>query len=279
MMLGEARGQVWTQQVSGVVLVAFLVVPAVVRAQGMHWPEAVAELAAERTRAETCGRLLKGHAGKNTAAFSHGELAYAEARANVDAVIAGFTVALAQRGTPPDLPDVEARLTRGVQAREAFCMQVIALVPPDPGTRNPLGDLVGAFVKPSVDAVVTVYKLKTEQDRLLRQTIQTQLEATTWTPFADLTPYSGSHLDERRSGIGELKEEVPRGRAVAHANGNRYKPRASPGTAHVRYRGRDRGRGRALGPAGPDARSGPAHGADPAGRRVGHGGLCGHRLA
>jgi hypothetical protein len=86
------------------------------------------------------------------------------------------------------LADLEAQITQGVQAREAFCTQVIALVPPDPGTRNLLGELVGAFVKPLVDAVVTVYTLKTEQDRLLRQTIQTQLEATTWTPFADLTP-------------------------------------------------------------------------------------------
>jgi hypothetical protein len=33
-----------------------------------------------------------------------------------------------------------------------------------------------------------MYTLKVEQDRLLRQTIQTQLEATTWTPFAALTP-------------------------------------------------------------------------------------------
>jgi hypothetical protein len=41
-----------------VVLVALLLVPAVVRAQPMRWPEAVAGLAAERTRAETCVRLL-----------------------------------------------------------------------------------------------------------------------------------------------------------------------------------------------------------------------------
>jgi hypothetical protein len=165
-----------------------LLAPAVVQAQTIRWPEAVAALAAERTRAETCGRLLKRHAGDDKAALSRGELAYNNAKAEMDAVIAGLTVVLAERGTPPQLPDLEARLTRGVQAREAFCMQVIALVPSDPGTRNLVGDLVGAFVKPLVDAVVTVYTLKTEQDRLLRQTIQTQLEATTWAPFADLTP-------------------------------------------------------------------------------------------
>jgi hypothetical protein len=170
------------------VLVALLLVPAVVQAQTMRWQDAVALLAAERTRAETCGQLLKRQVGTGTDALSRGALAYDHARADVDGVIAGLIVVLAQRGTPRDLADLEAQLTRGVQAREALCREAIALSPPDPGTRNLVGDLVGAFVKPLVDAVVTVYTLKTEQDRLLRQTIQTQLEATTWTPFADLKP-------------------------------------------------------------------------------------------
>jgi hypothetical protein len=188
MTLPDARRQAWMRQVISGVLVVFLLPPAVVQAQTMRWPEAVAVLAAEHTRAETCGQLLKRHAGTGTAALRGGELAYEKARADMDGVIAGLIVVLVQRGTPRDLADLEAQLTQGVQAREALCSQVMALSPPDLGTRNPLGDLVGAFVKPLVDAVVTVYTLKTEQDRLLRQTIQTQLEATTWTPFADLTP-------------------------------------------------------------------------------------------
>jgi hypothetical protein len=155
------------------VLVAFLLVPAVVRAQTMRWPEAVAALVAERARAETCVRLLKRHAGDDAAALSRGELAYAEAKADVDAVIAGLIVVLAQGGTPLDLADLETRLTRGVQAREAFCTQVIALIPPDPGTRNLLVQLVGTFLPPLLEAARTLYTGKTEQDRLLRQTILT----------------------------------------------------------------------------------------------------------
>jgi hypothetical protein len=170
------------------VLVALLLVPVVVQAQTMRWPEAVAALAAERTRAETCGRLHKRHAGENAAALSRGELAYAAAKADVDAVIAGLTVVLAQQGTPPDLPDVEARLTRGVEAREAFCRQVMSLVPEDPGTRDFLVPLLGVVLPPLLEAAHVLYASVTDQDRLLRQTIQTQLEATTWAPFADLTP-------------------------------------------------------------------------------------------
>jgi hypothetical protein len=170
------------------VLMVLLLVPAVIQAQPMRWPEAVAALAAERTRAETCGRPLKRHAGHDAAALSRGELAYATAKADVDAVIAGLTVVLAERGTPPDLPDVEARLTRGVQAREAFCRQVMTLVPDDPGTRDLLVPLLGAVLPPLLEAARTLYIGQTAQDRLLRQTIQTQLEATAWAPFADLTP-------------------------------------------------------------------------------------------
>ena len=106
----------------------------------------------------------------------------------MDAVIAGLTVVLAQGGTPPDLADLEARLTRGVQAREAFCQQVMALVPPDPGTRDLRAKLVGAFLPLLLEAARTLYAYLTEQDRLLRQTIQTQLEATKWSAFADITP-------------------------------------------------------------------------------------------
>jgi hypothetical protein len=95
---------------------------------------------------------------------------------------------LAQGGSPPDLADLETRLTRGVQAREGFCTQATALVPPDPGTRKLLGELVGAFLKPLLEAAVTLYTFEKEQDRLLRQTIQTQLEATQWAAFADITP-------------------------------------------------------------------------------------------
>jgi hypothetical protein len=167
-------------------LMALLLVPAVVRAQAMRWPEAVATLAAERTRAETCGRLLKRHAGDDKAALSRGELAYNEAKAEMDAVIAGFIVVLAERGTPPQLPDLKARLSRGVEAREAFCRRVMALVPEDPGTRDLLVPLLSA-VLPLLEAARTLYTSVTAQDSLTRQTIQTQLEATTWTPFADLT--------------------------------------------------------------------------------------------
>jgi hypothetical protein len=164
----------------------------VVQAQTMRWPDAVAALAAERTQAETCVRLLKRHVGDNTAALSHGEVTYAVAKADMDGVIAGLTVVLAQGGTPPDLADLETRLTHGVQAREAFCRKVVALVPPNPGTRDldliRLIEVGGAVLPPLLEAIRALSAYVTGQDRLLRQTILTQLEATKWPAFADVTP-------------------------------------------------------------------------------------------
>jgi hypothetical protein len=154
----------------------------------MDWPDAIATLAAERTRAETCVRLLKRHAGGDAAAFSRGELTYNDAKAEMDAVIAGLTVVLAQRGTPPDLADLEARLTHAVQAREAFSQQVTALVPEDPGTKDPLVAMLGVVLPLLLAAARALYTGWTEQDRLRRQTIQTQLEATQWSAFAEITP-------------------------------------------------------------------------------------------
>jgi hypothetical protein len=169
-------------------LVALLSFPCLVGAEPLRWQDAIAALAAERTRAETCVKLLKRHAGGDTGALSYGELAYTTAKAEVDAVIAGLLVVLAQRGTPPSLADVEARLTRGVQGREAFCTQVIARLPEDPGTRNPLVQLVGTFLPLLSQAVSGLWTFENEQDRLLRETIKTQLEATQWARFADVQP-------------------------------------------------------------------------------------------
>jgi hypothetical protein len=171
-------------------LVVLLLVPAVVRAQPMNWQGAVAALAAARERAETCVRVLKRHAGSDADALSRGELTYGDAKAEVDAIIRGLIVVLAQGGTPAGLADLEARLTRAVQAREVFCTQATALVPEDPGTRDliRLIRLGGAVLPLLLEAVRMLYTVQTEQDLPLRRTIQTQLEATQWKAFADITP-------------------------------------------------------------------------------------------
>lgn len=81
------------------------------RREAIGWQEAVARLAGERTRAETCAGLLKKHG--DAAAISRGALAYGEAKAEVDALIAGLVTALAIGKKPTSLPDLEVQLKRG----------------------------------------------------------------------------------------------------------------------------------------------------------------------
>ena len=157
-------------------------------AEAIGWQEAVARLTGERTRAETCTSLLKKHG--DDAAISRGALAYGEAKAEVDAVIAGLVTALAVGKKPTSLPDLVARLERGVTARETFCAQVMALVPDTSGDKKGLTDVtgLGKVLTSMIEAVKELVLRWVDEDGLTRKTIQTQLEAARWPDFGAVSP-------------------------------------------------------------------------------------------
>ena len=155
--------------------------------QGVNWQEAVARLAQERTRAETCARLLKRHG--DAAALDRGALAHGEAKAEYDGIVAGLGVALARKEQPASLPDLEGRLRRGFEQREAFCRAAQALLPPAAaGEKGVLDEIVKGAVEPLVQALLAIWTRARDEDALTRQTIQTQLEATAWPAFAAIAP-------------------------------------------------------------------------------------------
>ena len=158
-------------------------------AQDIGWQEAVARLQQERTLAEKCVALLKRHG--NAGAIERGQLAYADAKAEYDAIIAGLDVALAQSDQPASLPDLEARLRRGFDKRQAFCASIEPLVPkPPPGVKGPFADIVGGAVGPVVDALKAIWLRTRDDNALMRKTIETQLEDTKWPSFASVSPSS-----------------------------------------------------------------------------------------
>jgi hypothetical protein len=151
------------------------------------WQEAVARLARERTLAETAARLLKEHGGAT--AVAAGALAYADAKAEYDGIIAGLIVALARGAKPASLPDLEQRLRRGFAKREAFCREVVHLLPPArPGARGWIEEAVKGAIGPLVDALKTIWLRSRDDSALMRKTIQTQIEATAWPDFAAISP-------------------------------------------------------------------------------------------
>ena len=77
----------------------------------------MARLAQEREQAVTCAGLLKKYGNRDAAALDRGSLAYGKAKAEYDGVIAGLSVALAQREKPASLGGFRQRSRQRAWAR------------------------------------------------------------------------------------------------------------------------------------------------------------------
>lgn len=151
----------------------------------LRWPEAIARLASERTRAVNCAARARalGDAGAALAA------AYGEAKAEMDGVIAGLSVGLTEGRATAALDGLQQQLEDAVAKREAFCQAVREHSGPGPtGERGIVGAALVAAVKPLVEAFVALVRMVDERDRRRRDTIRAELKATRWPDFADIDP-------------------------------------------------------------------------------------------
>lgn len=157
-------------------------------AAGIGWPDAVGRLAGERSKAEICVGLLKGHG--NNEEVARGRLAYGMAKADFDAVIAGLTTALAEGAKPKSLPSLEASLRRGASDLVTLCKTVDGLLPAASGQKSWLGDAlkegIEQLIKPLLEAISTIYNNFRSEKAMIRATIQTQLEAARWPEFDEV---------------------------------------------------------------------------------------------
>ena len=62
------------------------------------------------------------------------------------------------------------------------------LVPTTAGEKGLIADLVSGAVKPLTDAIVAIWSRVRDDNALMRKTIQTQLEATSWPSFDKVPP-------------------------------------------------------------------------------------------
>jgi hypothetical protein len=154
----------------------------------ISWPDAVAQLAGERDKAETCVALVKKYGGE--AQISRAQLAYASAKADSDGVIAGLITALSLGQTPASLSSLQAKLRSGVSGLHEFCGTVTKLIPNMAGEKSVVVGVAKVAVEPLLkllsDAVSNLYTNYQADDPLTRKTIQTQLEAARWPPFAEV---------------------------------------------------------------------------------------------
>ena len=163
------------------------IAPGISRAD-IGWPEAVGRLAGARTRAETCAAVLKAYGDEQQ--ISRGQLAYGEAKANFDAVIAELVTALSEGGSPKSLPSLQTDLEHAGEGLGKFCKMVSDLLPSTSGHKGILGDIVKGAIQPVIDAlsaaVAALYSNHRKDDALTRETIKTQLEATKWPNFDEV---------------------------------------------------------------------------------------------
>ena len=148
------------------------------------WPEAVAQLAQERSQAQACVDLLKA-AGDKTSILN-GQIAYGSAKAAADGVIAGLTVALVQGGNPADLPKLNANLDKAGAGLQEVCDDAIKAAKGSQG-RGIADEVVKAAVGPVVDALKAaagaLWTRHVEKDKLEIETIKGQLEGAKWPDF------------------------------------------------------------------------------------------------
>jgi hypothetical protein len=73
----------------------------------ISWPDAVGKISGERAKAEACVALMKKYG--DDAQKARGQLTYASAKADFDAMIAGLITALSARQPPASLPSLQTR--------------------------------------------------------------------------------------------------------------------------------------------------------------------------
>jgi hypothetical protein len=155
----------------------------------MSWPEAVGQIAGQRTKAETCVALMKRYG--DDAQIARGQLIYADAKADFDELIAGLIAALSAGRTPENLPSLQAKLSKGAATLDTFRKTVSDLLPKTPGQKGIIDDLaqiipIKEAIKMLSDGVSALYNNHRSDDALTRRTIQTQLEAARWPAFSEV---------------------------------------------------------------------------------------------
>ena len=166
-------------------------VPAV--AQEIGWPQAVDDLAREKTLAEACASILKTFADGAPMARVQGERLYARAEADMDGLVGLLTADLASERSPADSPELRQRLEAVPRQRQTLCRHVDAAVGTAlrrqpgrtraaellaQGSRGPMGFMT--------DAVVRIWQAYREADPVGRATIATRIEAVRWLPYATI---------------------------------------------------------------------------------------------
>jgi hypothetical protein len=149
-------------------------------------------LVGERAQAQVCVSLLKGYGTSQQTAS--GKFAYAIAKSDSDAAIAGLITALATRDTLGGLPNLQAKIASSGSGLADFCRSVREIVSTTTdGERGLASALIKAIDISSLmngvlAGVAALYNNYNTEHALTRKIIQTQLEGAKWPDFDEVKP-------------------------------------------------------------------------------------------
>jgi len=139
----------------------------------------------EKSQAKACVALLKSVGDKPT--ILEGEIAYENAKAAADGVIAGLLTALVEGGKPQDFPTIQADMQEAGKGLQTVCETAVKAARSAQGTKGLVSGIVTDAVKPLIDALTggvgALWAHHIELAKLERDMIETQLGAAEWPEF------------------------------------------------------------------------------------------------
>ncbi len=165
---------------------AFALVGTAAPAQGTTgWPDTIRLLTHEKSQAKACVALLKSAGDKP--AILDGQIAYDDAKATADGVIAGLSIALVEGGKPHDFPTIQADMEKAGKGLQTVCDAAVKTARAAQGTKGVVSGIVTEAVQPLIDALkaaaTAVWSNHVEMAKLEREMIQKRIEAAKWPEF------------------------------------------------------------------------------------------------
>jgi len=154
---------------------------------GMSWQSAVAELTSERGRAVSAVGVIKRLGSVSDVAMA--ELIYGNGKAEADAVISAFDIALKEGTGLDDLPALEARLRTATEVRETLGKQALEMVKAkaeEEGKARAVLGLVGKHLPDLLKAVGALWTEWKQGEKHRQKTIAQRLQDVRWPDFGEI---------------------------------------------------------------------------------------------
>lgn len=167
------------------IIVAVLVWTGEANGTTLTLPVAVAQLAREKSAAESAAVQVKRRFAKQPAVYQGAEILYSSAKVSFDGLIAGLKIHLIEDRAIPDSPDFRASLERAVAQSQTFVLFARSVQSDTPMRVTPqaISDIIADAVRSVMEAAVSIWMAYRQSTAERRASLIEQVERLSWTPF------------------------------------------------------------------------------------------------